>query len=1821
MTDRGDSQRTARRRPEGRVRLALGLMLLTSVTLLAGGLVEIRLTRDGTLGAIERTNFAIAESLSRLASHVEADHGESDQHGDGESHATLLATWDDVRSAGAATRSFCILDAAGVVRAHSNDESTIGAHVGAAVINGPEGARSITSMLGTGADYYGRATLLGDDAQVVGLADLADGGAVLVLTSQAAIQAALLRATLPWFVLTGLAALVLTPLSALLLHNAYRATRRDALRRVAELDALFETGAFGVALVDRDLRYLRINRRLAEIDGGYPEEMVGRTIAEMAPHVAERVSPVITEVFRTGEAETGVVVRLADGENERVFHANYLPLRAESGRVEAVAAVVLDVTDLERAEDARSHSERLYRTIVEAAREGVWMLDSENRTTFVSGRMAEILGRDAGDLIGQPCRSILPRTDEETLVRTLERCHAGSPSETTLSIDRGGAGPFTARCSFAPLHDADGRYTGAVLLVTDLRDSDERERMLRLSEERFQALVATQGELVVRCRRDGTLLFVNDAYCQQFGRSRERLLGSSFFDLIPESDHAEVRRKMASVSLERPTVFDEHRVINPDGSIGWQQWTDRGVFNANGELIELVSVGRDVTALRVAEERLRERERALALAQRITGFGSWRWVVGEDEAHWSEGQYRLYGVTPEEHTPTLEGWLSLVHPDDRKRCRRIVADAVRDHKPSVFEFDIVRSNGVRRTIQSAVEVIVDEAGGAAELLGTSVDLTERRITEGRLEVRTRALEKIAAGADLSETLETIALAVEQLLPGSHCMVTGVDDDGCLRVLSAPNLPQEYVDGVNGLRAEAGVASCPACVAEGQRIIASDTRTHPNWASFQSIVDDLGVAACWSEPIFDAGAAVVGSFSMSFSEAREPTPDDLETLRAVAQLAGIAISRLRDEEALAESEGRFRRLAESINAVIWFAEGPPLVVRSVNPAFEAIWGRTAEEIYDDPWVWNDSIHPEDRARVRSAFSAWLEGTGDEEYGEEYRIIRPDGEIRWIRDQGAVLSARSDRGVRRVAGLAEDVTATKEAELQLQRLNGELRTQRNMLETILGASSDLVFMYDRDGGFSYLNPAAERLIGSPIEAVRGKRVEELGQPFEMVREFVEQRTRVLEQGVAEHGESRYPLNGELREFDYVLNPVIDEQGEVSGAVCSARDVTEQRRAAEQLRLALQQINYHVENTPLAIVEWDAQMRVKRWSRRAEEVFGWRPDDILRQHWADSFVHPDDVDRVQAMAKRLIAGEDRRSVIVNRNMTSDGRVVHCEWYNSVLLDDRGEVVSVLAFAHDITDRVRAEEALRASEERLRLALDASTDGIWDWDIESGRILWSDRVFEIFGLSPAQGAPTFDSLPGTVHPDDLDRWRDALTAHLDRDDPYDIEFRILRPDGHTVWARAVGKAVRNEAGRPMRMVGSVSDITERREASEALRRAKDELEHRVEERTRELVAAHDATARSEARFRSMFENTGVGVVLAAADGSLVQANPAFERMLAPAIGPASNGSPDNGRAGRRAAEGWARVVAVCPKLHRTIGDAGAVLQDEVQVVGGAAPLWLRLTAQSLVGGAGDEDLAVVIVEDITQRRRAEEIAKSRQNELAHAARLITVGELAAGLAHELNQPLAAISAYADGCARRMSSNPGSPETLELLGKISGQARRAGSIIHRLKDLVRKQTPRREQCRLDVMLQETLELVEPTAEHRGVAMSVRVPPDLPLVEADWVQLQQVFLNLLTNALEALGEQEAERRHISVEASHDAASGSVRVVVEDSGPGLNGVDPEQLFESFYSTKSKGMGLGLPISRSIMEAHGGRLWCEAGPSHGARFVLMIPTVRGEVAANG
>ncbi len=254
-----------------------------------------------------------------------------------------------------------------------------------------------------------------------------------------------------------------------------------------------------------------------------------------------------------------------------------------------------------------------------------------------------------------------------------------------------------------------------------------------------------------------------------------------------------------------------------------------------------------------------------------------------------------------------------------------------------------------------------------------------------------------------------------------------------------------------------------------------------------------------------------------------------------------------------------------------------------------------------------------------------------------------------------------------------------------------------------------------------------------------------------------------------------------------------------------------------------------------------------------------------------------------------------------------------------------------------------------------------------------------------------------------------------------------------------------------------------------------------------------------------------------------------------------------------------------------------------------------------------------VTVVRDITDRKRAEEEAQRHLAELAHVARLNTMGEMASALSHELSQPLEAIAAYTQGCIRRLrSAHGGAHELIEPMEQAARQAQRAGQIIRRLRAFVRRTDPHRSTVDLNELVREAAALDEADVRQADVSLHFELANDLPLVQADAIEIEQVVLNLLRNGIEAMGATEPAHRRLVLQTSR-LANKQIEVAVADSGPGLPPKLQDRVFEPFVTTKSTGMGMGLSITRSIVEAHGGRLWVTPNPGRGVTFHFSLPIV--------
>jgi C4-dicarboxylate-specific signal transduction histidine kinase len=272
-----------------------------------------------------------------------------------------------------------------------------------------------------------------------------------------------------------------------------------------------------------------------------------------------------------------------------------------------------------------------------------------------------------------------------------------------------------------------------------------------------------------------------------------------------------------------------------------------------------------------------------------------------------------------------------------------------------------------------------------------------------------------------------------------------------------------------------------------------------------------------------------------------------------------------------------------------------------------------------------------------------------------------------------------------------------------------------------------------------------------------------------------------------------------------------------------------------------------------------------------------------------------------------------------------------------------------------------------------------------------------------------------------------------------------------------------------------------------------------------------------------------------------------------------------------------------------------------------------------------------VAIQRDMTEQRRAEEEAREHEREMAHVARLSTMGEMASGLAHELNQPLAAISNYVSGCTQRLSQLEAPAQAAlnvdwfqDALSRIGNQADRAGQIIRRLRSFVDKREGDREMVPINELIDDVCELCKHDIEQSEVIVHRELGENLPEVPADRIQVEQVVLNLVRNAVEAMHEHNGEVQDRELWLKSAAEDGGIHLTVSDSGPGMSEEQLARVFEPFFTTKSAGMGVGLNISQSIIQGHEGRLWVQQNAERGVTFHLTLPgpesSAEGEAAAS-
>jgi PAS domain S-box-containing protein len=545
--------------------------------------------------------------------------------------------------------------------------------------------------------------------------------------------------------------------------------------------------------------------------------------------------------------------------------------------------------------------------------------------------------------------------------------------------------------------------------------------------------------------------------------------------------------------------------------------------------------------------------------------------------------------------------------------------------------------------------------------------------------------------------------------------------------------------------------------------------------------------------------------------------------------------------------------------------------------------------------------------------------------------------------------------------------------------------------------------------------------------------------------------------------------------------------------------------------------------------------------------------------------------------------------------------KWWDVIvtpIMGSEGKPDGLLAISRDITGLQHVEESLRQSEERLRLAIETTGLGIWDLNTLTGEHQWTAEARELFGFAP-DTTITQDLVLERIHPDDRDRV--AGTAY--RDQPGDSltftnTFRIIRADnGEERWVTSVGHTLVDNHGRPTRKVGIAQDVTHHVVAEEALRGSEDSLLRQTAHLESILATVPDAMVVSDEK----------GIIRSFSATAVKMFGYQPEEIIGTSVKylmPLPYRDNHDGILHRSWQTG-----------ERRITESGRVAVAQ-RKDGSTFPMEVHLGEMESGGGR----FFTAFIRDLTDRQYTEKRMQELQTELAYMSRLTAMGEMGSTLAHEVNQPLTAIASYLKGCGMILDRMDGEHVPMLRHG-IEGaveEALRAGEVIRQLRTFVARGETDQEVEDLRKLIEEASALALAGAKDKGIKVDFDLPHESPKVLVSRVQIQQVLLNLVRNAMEAM--QDVEERSLTIEAEVEDEDATVRLSIRDTGPGLASSVQEKLFTPFTTTKQTGMGVGLSICRTIVEAHGGKIWADSTPGKGTAFHFTVKAVKGEELAS-
>jgi PAS domain S-box-containing protein len=967
------------------------------------------------------------------------------------------------------------------------------------------------------------------------------------------------------------------------------------------------------------------------------------------------------------------------------------------------------------------------------------------------------------------------------------------------------------------------------------------------------------------------------------------------------------------------------------------------------------------------------------------------------------------------------------------------------------------------------------------------------------------------------------------------------------------------------------------IRSGKTCSVKDYATDPEVAPWRESALQHGFRSGIGLPLKDEHDNAFASLNIYSTEPNAFTPEETRLLEELAaDLAfGIVILRSRAareqaEQALQQSEAYLAEAQRWTHTGSWALDLASEKYVYVSEEDLRIWGfdqQSGPPTSDAVFL---RIHPEDRDTWKENFERALHEKVDS--FDEYRIVLPDGSVKHIHTiRHPVLNSAGD--VVKLVGTSIDITERKHAE-------EALRESETRFRTFVDHAADALFIFDFEQrtivdvnrqACESLGYTRDELIGTTALAFH---VDSDTTAMESIAERAAAGETVIDTHWHRRKEGTlFPVEAHTSEFWY---------GGRRFLLKVARDISDRLRAEEALRESQQKYQELVEHANSIILHWRPDGRIIHLNEFGQRFFGYTESEIRGRHVIGTIVPETERSGrdLSTLMDEICANPSAFEQNVNENMRRNGERVWVAWTNKVVLGPEGEVTEILSIGLDITSRKRMEEELRL----MHFSLEHASDAVYWMDPQGHIVFVNEAACRSLNRSPAEVLSL--SIPDIDPHFSAELWS-STWEEIKAQGSITLETCHRTKEGRVFPVEVTSNYL--DFGGKEYAFAFARDITERKRAEEALRRTGAYLADAQKLARTGAWAADRTTAPlywSEEVFRMFGFDPQRG--LPTREAPLQRIHPEDVDNFKQAFDRAIHGKADS--------EIEFRIVLPDGKVKHVYAVGHPVSDVRGEVV-------------ELVG----------TVVDITERKRAEEERerlRQLEADLAHINRVSMLGELTASIAHEVNQPLSGVVSNGSACLRWLAGDaPNVEEAREAARRIVRDGKRAGDVIARVRALVKRAAAPSEKLDLNEIIREVLALVGDEAKRKSVITRTQFADDLSPIAGDRVQLQQVVLNLVMNAIEAMSSVEERPRELVI-TTRNIDADQVHVTVKDSGPGIDPNTLDKIFDPFYTTKPGGMGMGLSISRSILQAHDGRLWAAAKDGPGTIFHFSLPKYHDE-----